>query len=80
VWLRELVLIFFYPLAGVEFFLLLALTWTGCKCAGTSRRYLMTGVAGLILSWGLFLMVMIILVTNNLINFWENRPLHWHGQ
>lgn len=80
VWLRELVLTFFYPLTGVELFLLLVLTWTGCQCVGAGRRFIMTSAAGLLISWGLFLLVVFILVANNLFNLLESRPLHWHGQ
>jgi hypothetical protein len=80
VWLRELVLICFYPLTGVELVLLLVLTWTGCRCVGASRRLMVARIGGLVISWGFFILVIIILAANNLTNLWENRPLHWHGQ
>lgn len=79
VWLRELVLIFFYPLTGIELSLLLVLTWTGCQCVGASHRLMVARIGGLVVSWGFFLLVMSILVTNNVINLLENRPMHWHG-
>jgi hypothetical protein len=37
------------------------------------------GTFGLMICWWLFLLVVTLLLVNNLLNLWENRPFHGHG-
>lgn len=80
IWLRELVGSSFYPLFLLEFLLLTAFT-------GASIRCLRSGCSGggflavaLPLVWGLFFVVILLLVANNLDNLLAGRPLHWHPE
>ncbi len=76
--MRELVQTLYYPLLLLEFLLLSA--FSGISIHLLSTRYTSASLAVVLLPmlWGLFFMVIVNSVFNNLENLWYGRPLHWH--
>lgn len=76
--LRELVGSAFYPLLFLESGLLILFSWAAVRCVSLRCPHQGPAVTGTALFWGLWLVVILILVANNLENLFSGRPLHWH--
>lgn len=79
IWLRQMVLVTFYPALIVQIPLLLSHSWSVLKhrrIAG-SPRWFVTAAIGL--PWLLLFITVLIVVGNNLENWMEGRSFHWHA-
>ena len=77
-WLRDLVWLLFYPVLMLEIAFLLTLTAGVARCISLRCPYQGPAIVILILLWGLWLVIMILVVWNNVENLLYGRPLHWH--
>ena len=76
---RNLVRILYYPLLALEFLLLVALSETSVYLISMRRTAASLAIVLLPMLWGLYFMVIVNSVANNLSNLWNGRPLHWHA-
>lgn len=76
---RSLVRILYYPLLALEFLLLVALSATSVYLISMRRTAASLAIVLLPMLWGLYFMVIVNSVANNLSNLWNGRPLHWHA-
>jgi len=77
-WLRDLVLVSFYPLLLVYGVLLPCLSWLWLCWPARSVRLFCVEAALLALLWVAVGLVMTLMLANNVANLIEGRPLHAH--
>ncbi len=77
-WLRDLVAVLFYPLFLLELGFLFTLTLVAIRCIALRCAYQGLALLALMLLWGLWLVIVSVVVVNNLENLLAGRPLHWH--
>lgn len=78
IWLRDLVASYYYPFLLLELLLLSA--FSGFSIHHLSSRSSSASLAVILLPmlWGLYFLVIVNSVFNNLENLFLGRPLHWH--
>ena len=79
VWLREVVHYAFYPLLIGNMLLAIWASWLALRYVRTGRpaRGALTLLA---LVWLLVCAVLVTVITNNVDNLLQERPLHWHDE
>lgn len=78
IWLRDLVGGVFYPLFFLELGFLFALTAAVVRCLNLRCSFRGPAIVSLALLWGLWLVMVMVVLANNLDNLFSGRPLHWH--
>lgn len=74
--LRDLVLIAYYPLVILNFFVLLILTGIRCAKIATHPRLITLEIPLILIGWALLIGSIGVSLKNNIENFFENRPIH----
>ena len=79
-WLRDYVLFFYYPMTML-LLIFQSLTTVGFSITmiRNRRREGFYGVLIMLPSWLLTFVALGLLMANNIINYLEGRPLHWHA-
>jgi hypothetical protein len=75
--LRDLVLVGYYPLMLIDLGILIGLTIVPCAKLKTPRGFLKYQLLLLVGGWVLLVASIGVSAENNLVNFWQNRPLHY---
>jgi hypothetical protein len=78
VWLRHLVFYTFYPLFFLETGLVSLVTLMVLRHALQRRFGSRLGLAAVVVLWGVFGVVVTVLVWDNIANLFQGRSLHWH--
>jgi hypothetical protein len=77
-WLRDLVLVAYYPLLLLYGSLLAYLSWLWlCRPARSSRLFCVEALV-LTLLWVVLALVAVLMLSNNIANLIDGRPLHAH--
>ena len=77
-WLRDLVLVAYYPLLLVYGALLPFLSWLWLCCPARSVRLFCVEATVLALLWVVVALVITLMLANNVANLIDGRPLHAH--
>ncbi|WP_295582924.1 hypothetical protein [uncultured Lamprocystis sp.] len=75
---QDLVASLYYPLLLLELFILLAFSWVSIRLLISRHASARLSVVMLPTLWGLFFVIMLNSLANNLENLLNGRPLHWH--
>lgn len=75
---RDLVRSGYYPLFALEFLLLLGYSGMSVSLLSVRRSSASLTMILLPVLWGLYFMVIVNSVANNVDNLLQGRPLHWH--
>lgn len=80
VWLRQAVLVGFYPLLLAQMSLLAFLSWQMLRRPLRHARLCCVEMLLVVLHWGVLAVVVLMMVANNLANLIDGRPLHDHSR
>jgi len=76
IWLRELVLVGFYPFLGASLAMCVAVTLLSFRMARRPVRWGLWGTP--LLLWTMLLGAVVLVAWNNVENLLNGRPLHYH--
>ena len=76
VFLRDLVLVTYYPLVIFNFFVLFALTGIRCAKIAVHPRLITFEIPLILIGWALLIGSIGVSLKNNIENFFDDRPIH----